>query len=268
MVPPSVPRPWRRLLRFSVRGMIVLVLVVGGSLGWLVRSALGFSARPSGRLNKRTARSATAGSGRTACALRQKAPRYLAGWWKLSGPTILVMSSRSLSLTGRRVRFLRKAEQLLAELKNQSHAAIEQPIESRDTLIGCTLEKARVGPEPWELNEREAVLPLLKGLSRLARLNLNGVDLTGDRLLWLEGLTSLTHLNLGRTCITDSRLRRLRTLVKLSELNLDETEITDAGLAQLKGLTRLSRLDLLGTRVTDAGVQELQQALPSLKISR
>ena len=34
-----VSRPWRRFLRFSVRGMIVLVLVIGGWLGWIVRSA-------------------------------------------------------------------------------------------------------------------------------------------------------------------------------------------------------------------------------------
>src|SRR5271166_5949929 len=32
-------RPWRRLLRFSVRGLIVVVLVIGAGLGWLVRSA-------------------------------------------------------------------------------------------------------------------------------------------------------------------------------------------------------------------------------------
>jgi hypothetical protein len=32
-----VSRPWRRLLRFSVRGLIALVLLIGGSLGWLVR---------------------------------------------------------------------------------------------------------------------------------------------------------------------------------------------------------------------------------------
>jgi hypothetical protein len=34
-----VSRPWRRFLRFSVRGLIVLVLVIGGWLGWIVRSA-------------------------------------------------------------------------------------------------------------------------------------------------------------------------------------------------------------------------------------
>jgi hypothetical protein len=32
-------RWWRRYARFSVRGLIVLVLLVGGGLGWMVRSA-------------------------------------------------------------------------------------------------------------------------------------------------------------------------------------------------------------------------------------
>jgi hypothetical protein len=34
-----VSHPWRRFLRFSVRGMIVLVLVIGAGLGWIVRNA-------------------------------------------------------------------------------------------------------------------------------------------------------------------------------------------------------------------------------------
>ncbi len=34
-----VSRPWQRFLRFSVRGLIVLVLVIGAGLGWIVRSA-------------------------------------------------------------------------------------------------------------------------------------------------------------------------------------------------------------------------------------
>jgi hypothetical protein len=35
----TVSRPWRRFLRVSVRGLIVLVLVVGTWPGWIVRSA-------------------------------------------------------------------------------------------------------------------------------------------------------------------------------------------------------------------------------------
>jgi hypothetical protein len=36
-----VSRPWRRCLRFNVRGLIVVVLVIGVGLGWVVRQAHG-----------------------------------------------------------------------------------------------------------------------------------------------------------------------------------------------------------------------------------
>jgi hypothetical protein len=35
----TVSRPWRRFLRFSVRGLIVVVLMAGVWLGWIVESA-------------------------------------------------------------------------------------------------------------------------------------------------------------------------------------------------------------------------------------
>src|SRR5262245_46876506 len=37
--PKPVSHPWRRYLRFSVRGLIVVVLVIGIWLGWIVRRA-------------------------------------------------------------------------------------------------------------------------------------------------------------------------------------------------------------------------------------
>ena len=39
MAPQPVLHSWRRAVRLSVRGLIVLVLVLGAFLGWLVRSA-------------------------------------------------------------------------------------------------------------------------------------------------------------------------------------------------------------------------------------
>ena len=45
-------RPWRRYLRFSVRGLIVIVILLGGSLGWITRS-VAFSERRWQRLRGR-----------------------------------------------------------------------------------------------------------------------------------------------------------------------------------------------------------------------
>jgi len=35
----TVSRSWRRYPRFSVRGLIVLVLAIGAKMGWILRSA-------------------------------------------------------------------------------------------------------------------------------------------------------------------------------------------------------------------------------------
>ena len=37
--PASISRPWWSYVRMSVRGLIVLVLLIGAGLGWIVRSA-------------------------------------------------------------------------------------------------------------------------------------------------------------------------------------------------------------------------------------
>ena len=39
MLSESTRRPWRRHVRFSMRGLILFVLVIGGGLGWIVRLA-------------------------------------------------------------------------------------------------------------------------------------------------------------------------------------------------------------------------------------
>ena len=60
-----VSHPWRRYLRISVRGLIVLVLLVGSWLGWIVAHAFEFSARRWRRSTKLEAILITTGSGAT-----------------------------------------------------------------------------------------------------------------------------------------------------------------------------------------------------------
>jgi internalin A len=60
----------------------------------------------------------------------------------------------------------------------------------------------------------------------------------------------------------------LKGLTRLRILELVGTKVTDGGLAHLKGLTSLQDVYLGDTKITDAGVRQLQEALPSLRISR
>ena len=98
----------------------------------------------------------------------------------------------------------------------------------------------------------------LKGLSQLQDLGLGITKISDAGLEHLKGLTQLQNLDLGITRISDAGLRHLKGLTQLRELELYETNVGDAGLEQLKGLTQLQRLDLNGTKVSDAGLEQLK----------
>jgi hypothetical protein len=142
----SVSRPWRRYLRFSVRGLIVLILVVGGCLGWLVRSA---------RLQRETV-----------AAIRNADGEVSYDWeWKngtsipTNGPKVphrlvealgvdyfghvvhVSFSSRS------RTRLLRRVDELQEEINRQLRSPIEHPAGSSDTLFACSPDGAPFGSE-------------------------------------------------------------------------------------------------------------------------
>ncbi len=78
MLAGSVSRRWWRYLRFNVRGLIVLVLVVGAGLGWVVRSA---------RIQREAVAAIKSAGGHveydadrsneTAISVRRRAPRWL-----------------------------------------------------------------------------------------------------------------------------------------------------------------------------------------------
>lgn len=113
----------------------------------------------------------------------------------------------------------------------------------------------------------EHLLPL-KDLTRLAKLNLRGLDISDEGLTSIAGQKSLVRLHLEKTKVTDKGLEHLKGLENLEYLNLYGTEITDAGLPHLEGLKKLKSLYLWQTKVTDEGVKKLQEALPDLKIIR
>jgi hypothetical protein len=54
----------------------------------------------------------------------------------------------------------------------------------------------------------------------------------------------------------------------LEVLNLKSTPISDAGLDNVAKLKGLKEVNLSFTRVTPEGVGKLEQAIPSIKISR
>jgi len=111
----------------------------------------------------------------------------------------------------------------------------------------------------------DAGLAHLDELTQIKELDLSGTGITDAGLVHLKRMAGLQKLDLSGTGITDAGLVRLKRMARLQELDLSGTRITHAGLAHLSGLTSLQTLSLRKTEVSEAGVMHLKN-LTNLKL--
>ena len=262
----SVSRPWRRFLRFTVRGMIVTVLVIGAGLGWLVRSA-------------RIQRDAVAAIEKDGCIVYH-GEGWIVDWDRMpdsvqSVPRWLVQSF------GVDYFFYVKSVYFQASSTASDEVIIQVAKLSQLKILhlgkmllgdaGLAHLNGLTSLSDLDLGDTQitdAGLANLGGLKNLEALNLRGTKVTDAGLLHLRGMNRLAELDLAGTRLTDAGLAHLSGLTDLSELDLSYTKVADAGLAHLAGLTKLSKLSLHGTQVLGPGLEQLQQALPNLTIYR
>jgi len=108
---------------------------------------------------------------------------------------------------------------------------------------------------PKSLSEES--LGQLERLVRLNSLNLTGMPITDQQLLYVGKVSSLASLVLNQAPIGDVGLAHLAPLQQLEVLHLRKTAVSDAGLPHLTALANLKVLDLSETQVTDQGLAEL-----------
>jgi Leucine Rich Repeat (LRR) protein len=225
-----VSRPWRRFLRYSVRGLILLVLVVGVWLGWIVRSA---------RLQH------------AAVAAIEKDGGFVIydGWnsdngrWTNSKPWRTNWLTNTIGVD------------YFADVKDVINVDLFD-----DTLrhVGQlrqiqTLEMSDIG----QRKVTDAGLAHLKGLTKLLELHLSGSEVTDAGMVYLKDLTALKILELSGSEVTDAGMVYLKDLTALKILDLNYTHVTDAGLVHLKGLTNLAELSVVPCVMTRAELAQL-----------
>ncbi len=260
---PDTPdrNPRRRILRQSVRGLLILVLVIGAWLGWLVRGA---------RI-QREAVAAIKNAGGVVSYDRESSDKKAIPEGKPWPPRWLV------DLTGVDY-FARVTEVSFVSTATDTTIARRKGLSRIGTLNGAPVTDATLAylnglTDISALSLRgaditDAGLAQLSGLTKLSDLDLFGTPVSDIGLAHLKGLTNLSSLNLMNTQANDASLAHLRDLPNLSSLNLNMAFVTDAGLSHLKRLKQLTELKIQGTLVTEAGVKDLQHALPKLKIAR
>jgi hypothetical protein len=253
------PLPWRRFLRFSVRGTIFVALVIGLWLGCLVRSAR--IQREAVAVIARSDAGAVSydwdhGAGNRCAPGRPWAPSWLVDpigvdYFGHVRYVVLFDATPGTIVAAARLSGLRRLGINGIALCDADLA----PLSRLTDLEELVLEHAPA---------TDAGLAHLKRLSRLRKLTLVDSGITDDGLVHLKSLTSIRVLRLRFAKITDAGLAQLNDLTTITHLDLSGTQVTDAGLVRLKGLTNLSKLDLSFTQVSDAGEKEMRQSLPSL----
>jgi hypothetical protein len=110
-------------------------------------------------------------------------------------------------------------------------------------------------------------LILLSSLPKIESLVLQNNHFSDKGFSRLKGENTLKRLftGLGDFQVTDAGLVHLKDFRNLEALDLQSSKVTASGLEQLKSLTKLTQLWLGHTAVTQMEKQRLQQEMPNLK---
>jgi hypothetical protein len=111
----------------------------------------------------------------------------------------------------------------------------------------------------------DAGIARLKELKYLDSLELSG-QFTNKSLIILATMPNLRRLCLSDTRITDDGFARISQLRNLELLSFRKMRISDAELKQIESLKRLKTLSLAETDVTNAGVERLRKVIPDCSI--
>jgi internalin A len=289
-------KSWRQRLRLSVRGLIVLVLIVGAGLGWLVRSgrvqrdAVAAIQRAGGNIRydweEDGAAAAIPVGGRPFVPnVKPRWPKWLVDslgvdYFGYVVEVDLFDHGRDADLV--HIARLSQLQTLILARSAVTDAGLAH-LAGLNRLKGLYLGGTAVGDAGMahlagltclqglgldDTQVGDVGLAHLEGLTGLQQLILSSTKVTDAGLVHLKRLNGLRILSLDNTHITDAKLAFMRGLTGLKFLQLEYTQVSDAGLIWLRGLTGLEELRVSRLHVSDSAKRELQRALPRTRITR
>ena len=176
-------RPWRRFPRFSVRGLIVLVFVIGAGLGWTVRPA---------HVQRDAVAAIRKAGGSVSYNSELSIEKYLP-----AGQTGALSSL--VNLVG--IDYFGHVTEACAD--NMSAATLDEVLPKVGRL--AQVQSLRLSNSAIS----DAGLVHLKGMTNLSVLLLDHTQVSDAGLVHLKGLTNFSFLELDGTQVTDAGVKEL-----------------------------------------------------------
>ena len=256
------PKRRRRWLRFSLRGLLVLVLLISMPMAWIANKVNAL--RPQLEAAKRIVERGGA------VRYEPAKPEWIArivGEENFRRVTEVQFGFVARS-TARRGEAQPRRRKLLQQMLFQAQRAgnTQQISQIRDHIAELPAPEQGWGyrskgefPAEWQLppvtdKEFEDVAALVN----VTRLTAWRADLSSDGLRSLQNLSQLEYLDLRYVPIGDESVPRLSHLTKLRVIRLNRTDIDDKALVSLAELADLKTLLLSGNeRITGSGLAHL-----------
>ena len=204
----SSPKSWRRCLRLSVRGLVVVVLVIGSLLGWVVHRAH---------------------VQRDAVAAVQAAGGNAIYEWEFKDGMFLPVSKHVRPWAPKWLVDLIGVDYfsyvVFVDLSKRGSDAELTHVGNLSRLECLSLYRTPV---------TDTGLAQITKLTQLKALALGWTRVTDAGLMHLRGVRRLEELWLQDTQVTDAGLVHLRSLTGLWRLNLHGTQVTDQGVENLR----------------------------------
>lgn len=274
-------KPRRRWFQFSLRTLLLMMLVFGCGLGWYMEKRL--KSQREWQAIKRSIKSIQQDRGfvkfdnseqRSGHWVEKKLGIDLPGKTSVtilctnhileSGELYKMKSVQELQfyaayVTDEDLKELAKLPELRSITTNPSSITAEGLAHFREHphLETLGLDGSKMTDADLEMMD----LPNLRSLS------LRGTAISDAGVASLTKLSKLETLDLSHTKVTDACIDSLLQMPNLHVIGLDETAVTDAGLARLQGKTGLRSVTIpVGISMDAPGVVALQKSLPNLRI--
>ena len=239
--PAEPPERKKLLFRFSVRGMLLLVVVLAIPIGFLSHGA---------RLQREAVQTIESAGGTVFYDYHQIAPRTVSTGGQPWGPQ---WARERLGY-----HYFDTAVKVRLHLHDRPQGlewvAALNDLPSLNTLL---LTGVNVTDEMLEQLDRSAAL---------LELHLSGGRITDRGLENVAKFPNLRWLVMNHTQVSDAGVTHLRELHDLQELVLSDTMVSDQAIADLTALERLQKLDLRRTAISAEGIQAIQAALPGCQV--